>query len=197
MRHGEIREALRERLQTMHADQPDTVIRDELCLLLGQTRVDVAAINGQLTGYEIKGAQDNLARFPEQVRIYGEVLDQATVVAEGRHAERVAGHVPDWWGVWSVTNVAGRVVLDVARPALPNPQPNASAIAQLLWRQEALAILRAQGLDKGRRGATRWQLWEILVRSLSLDDLRAEVRRHLKERPRSQFGSLQKPGAPT
>lgn len=184
MRDSEIRYAVRDRLARVHKREQDTRYRHELGLCLGETRVDVAAINGAISGYEIKSAVDTLARFPSQVRLYGMVLDFATIVAEGRHAEKVAALAPDWWGIWQATeNGNGQAKITELRPAKRNPSPDPLSVAQLLWRDEALAILEHLGLAHGYRGGTRWVLWERLIEALPLNDLQAEVRRRLKARP--------------
>jgi hypothetical protein len=183
VRHGEIRQALRERLRALHADEPDTVYRNELGLQLGRSRVDVAAINGRISGYEIKGAQDSLARFPAQVAAYSAVLDRATVVAEPKYIRAVTSHVPRWWGIWMASPVGAEVLLEEIREGRTNPQQEPLAVAQLLWREEALDLLIAHGAAAGLRSATRWKLWEALVGRLAFDHLKAEVRLRLKVRP--------------
>lgn len=47
----------------------DTLVVDELDLC-GLTRVDVAVVNGHLSGFEIKGSTDSLRRLPGQVAVY-------------------------------------------------------------------------------------------------------------------------------
>jgi hypothetical protein len=47
---------------------------DEFGLEHGEVRVDVAVINGELHGYEIKSERDTLERLPRQVKAYSAVL---------------------------------------------------------------------------------------------------------------------------
>lgn len=184
MRDSEIRHAVRDRLAKVHRREPDTRYRNELGLCLGETRVDVAAINGAISGYEIKSAVDTLARFPTQVRLYGQVLDFATIVAEGKHAEKVAQLAPNWWGIWQASQTRqGHAKLVELRPAQRNPSPDPLSIAQLLWRDEVLMLLQDLDCAHGYRCATRWVLWERLVEVLELADLQAAVRQQLKARP--------------
>jgi hypothetical protein len=56
------------------------------------------------------------------------------------------------------------------------------AVAQLLWRAEALEVLRHRGLHRGLSSATRWRLWERLAEQLPLLELQVEVRSRLKAR---------------
>lgn len=183
VRHGEIRQALHARLRVIHADEPDTVYRNELGLQLGRSRVDVAAINGRITGYEIKGAHDSLVRLPAQVAAYSAVLDRAAVVAEPKYIRAVTSRVPRWWAIWMASPVGDDVLLEEIRSGRPNPGQEPLAVAQLLWREEALGLLIARDAASGLRNATRWRLWEALLKRLPFDELKAEVRHCLKVRP--------------
>ncbi len=53
---------------------------------VGSSRIDVAAINGRITGCEIKSTRDDFARLARQVEIYSAVLDVAILVVEGVRA---------------------------------------------------------------------------------------------------------------
>src|SRR5690606_32385064 len=139
------------------------------------------AINGAICGYEIKSASDTLARFPRQVETYSRVLDYATIVAEGRHLDRVGEAVPEWWGVWEAVSRAGEPAVIERRRARRNRAVDALSVAQLLWRDEALDALRARGQAAGLARATRWQLWDRLA-EWPLKQLQAEVRHRLKVR---------------
>jgi hypothetical protein len=183
MRDSDIREAVRVRLAEIHADEPGTLFRNELGLCLGETRVDVVAINGQISGYEIKSARDTLARLPTQRDLYNRVLDYATVVAEGRHMDRVRQIVPRWWGLWQAVDDGARVAIRELRPPRVNRKHlDRLSLAQLLWRDEALAVLATRGRDGGLRRATRWEIWDRLA-TLPLAQLQEEVRHRLKARP--------------
>jgi hypothetical protein len=68
------------------------------------------------------------------------------------------------------------------RPAADNPQRDPSALAQLLWRDEVIAILARRGLDRGVRSKPRQHAWERAASSIALPDLAGEVRAALKRR---------------
>lgn len=177
MRDCDVRGALLDDLRRRFVN--DT-IRSELGLCLGATRVDVAVINGALHGYEIKSERDSLARLESQVDLYGNVLDFASVVASGRHAARVLGLLPQWWGLQEATMDGALVELREVREPRPNPAPDPLSIAQLLWRDEAaLALVRRGERVLGRE--TRWNLWDRLA-ALPLHELQSEVRGALKAR---------------
>lgn len=184
VRVGEIRDAVSAHVRSNHPDPVDTLIRYELGLCLGETRVDVAVVNGRLSGWEIKSGQDNLARLPRQVALYGRVLDEAVIVATCKHLKHVVDYVPTWWGLAEVApDDSGRPVISYVRQPQDSPGQEPFAVAQLLWRDEAYEILAARSLADGLRRATRWKLWEVLVEQLTLTELRSEVRAYLRARP--------------
>ena len=180
MRDSDVRGALRTRLDAEH-ELSDTLFVDELGLC-GQVRVDVAVVNGSLSGYELKSARDNLRRLPAQVEYYSRVLDFATLVVADCHAEAAQSYLPEWWGMVEARTAHEAVVLRDVRPSLENPNIDPYALAQLLWKPEALEILSVRGMARGLRSKPRVQIWSRLAESLELAELRAEVRTRLKSR---------------
>ena len=93
-RDGEVRNLLKRHLAaTLHGGQ-DTVILDEVGLCQGGVRVDVAAVNGEFSGFEIKSPADTLARWPNQRRGYSKVVDRAWLVATDQTLEQA--DAPRW-----------------------------------------------------------------------------------------------------
>lgn len=190
MRDRDIRSALRERLRELHREEPDTLIIDELGLCRGTARVDVAVVNGKINGFEIKSERDTLDRLPGQQEVYSKTLDEVTIVASGHHIDKIIDAVPNWWGVEEVGLEGGEVVFKTLREPAPNPDINPLALAQLLWRDEALAALKHLGLDKGMLSKPRRALWAKLSECLTLTELSSIVRQHLKSRPNWRSASL-------
>lgn len=179
-RDGDVRTLLKRHLAAFHSATP-TLILDELGLCEGDVRVDVAAVNGELAGFEIKSPADSLARWPKQRRVYSKVLDRAWLVATEKSLD--AAKAPGWWGLIRVIETTNQLGIRVQRDALPNPSRDALAIAQLLWHAEALEVLERRGLARGVRSKRRAFAWQRLVETLSLDELRGEVRLALQARP--------------
>lgn len=182
MRDSDIRQALTARLATKYDSQPDTQIRHELGLCAGRTRVDVAVINGHISGFEIKSDQDKLTRLELQAELYSRVLDRASLVTTGRYLDQAAEMIPSWWGVWLALPSERAVRLRNVRRGSRNPSPNPFSVAQLLWRDEAMTLLRERGNHHGLSKAPRWFVWERLAETLELGELQAEVRRVLRTR---------------
>jgi hypothetical protein len=179
-RDGDVRALLKQHLAAFHSSTP-TLILDELGLCEGDVRVDVAAVNGELSGFEIKSPADSLARWPKQRRVYSKVLDRAWLVATGKSLD--AAKAPAWWGLIRIVETANQLGIRVLRDAVRNPSPDALAIAQLLWHAEALEVLERRGLARGVRSKRRAFAWQRIVEELTLDEIRSEVRLALQARP--------------
>ncbi len=182
VRDIDIRLDLIAEMKRRHGGDPDTRIIEELGLCQGIARVDLAVVNGTIHGYEIKSERDTLARLPGQVAVYNKALDFVTIVAAQSHVARIADIVPWLWGVWSVARSRQRFWLKRSRKAQRNPQISAFALAQLLWRDEALEALTEYGLAVGVRSKAREFLWDRLASKLTVKELGDIVRARLKAR---------------
>jgi hypothetical protein len=177
---ADVRILLKEFLDAIHAGT-NTIVIDELGLCQGDVRVDVAVVNGELAGFEIKSPSDTLARWANQRKIYSKVVDRAWLVAPTKTLD--AADAPAWWGRIAIFELDDRLALRIVKPADLNPKPDALSIAKLLWRDEALATLKRAGCARGVMTKPRRVVWRRLIESVSIDDLRAAVRVALKQRP--------------
>lgn len=183
MRDIDVRRALHAKLAVDHAEElDDTLIVDELGLC-GEVRVDVAVVNGALSGFELKSAKDNLRRLPRQVNVYSQVLDFAVLVVAENHLAAAREIVKPWWGLTVAQSRRTEVVLTEEREPRMNRSVDALSLAQLLWREEALEELTVRGADRGVRSKPRWAVWNRLTEVVDVDDLRIVVRNKLKARP--------------
>jgi len=177
----EIRDALLRRLERKHAGTA-TLFLEELGLCRHEVRIDVAVVNGSLHGYEIKSDLDSLGRLERQAQRYGMVLDRMTLVLGERHLRRAPRLVPPWWGVIVARRRLDEPIFSVLRTGRVNPSRSSRAIAELLWRDEALALLEARESAHGVRGKPRSEIWDRLSQTYSLKEISFAVRTRLKER---------------
>lgn len=189
LRDSDVRPLLRAHVRALHGARPRTVILEELGLRRGVVRVDLAAVNGSLHGFEIKSARDSLRRLPGQVTAYGEVMDLATLVTTEHHAAAALGQLPSWWGVLVVVVDDGKLRLDELRPTSPNPLVNARALAELIWYNSAIALLQKHQAARGVIGKPRAVVWDRLAEVVDLGEMRTLVRRNLKRRAGAQVAA--------
>jgi hypothetical protein len=183
MRDLDVRTALRRELHEQHLGDDRTLIVEEMGIWSGSVRVDIAVVNGELHGFEIKSARDTLARLPGQERLYSQVFDRVTLVVAEKHAEKAEQIIPPWWGTISASSSENSTVsLLPGRPGSVNPQPDSLQTVRLLWREELLDILGRYGMLKGLRSAPAERLCRKVADALPQSILRLEVRETLKRR---------------
>ncbi|MDP3980226.1 MAG: sce7726 family protein [Chlamydiota bacterium] len=169
-------------LRRQHA-QKDTLVIDELGLNHGKCRADIAVINGHLAAYEIKSNNDSLRRLAEQVKSYNAVFDRISIVVGDRYINSIQNYIPEWWGVIvSLRGQRGAVNFDIIREARTNKNIDPISIAQLLWRNEAEEILQQKKLSPKILRQPRAVLYEYLVNTLNICELRKFVREYFKKR---------------
>jgi hypothetical protein len=182
VRDADIRRALLGTLHASHGHDGDTCIVEEMGLRQGLARVDVAVVNGVMHGYEIKSLADTLRRLPAQVDLYGQVLDFVTIVLAEQHRDEAHGLIPRWWGVWIAKPAAHAIDFVERRRPRKNPSLNTRSLVELLWHQEALAMLQARGASSGLSRRPRAEAWTRLCEVYSVNELRDAVRARIKDR---------------
>ncbi|MDE3724763.1 sce7726 family protein [Nocardiopsis sp. N85] len=169
-------------LNARYAGDSQTLIRHELGLCAGERRVDLAVINGEMVGYEIKSDVDRLDRLPEQAEAYGKVFDRMVIVTTDRYLADAVAMLPTWWEVLCIRQGQKGVSSEQVRAGKPNKGQDPFALAQLLWREEALEELRSRGLARGLSKKRRWIIWQHLAQAVPVAELGDVVRRRLKAR---------------
>ncbi len=179
---SQVRPALRSHLLSAHVREADTVIIEELGVCRGQVRIDLAVVNGLLHGYEIKSDRDSLRRLSGQTDYYGRVLDRATLVVGDRHLTAALDIVPAWWGVLCIRPTLDGIQFKVLRRGRKNPRREARSLVELLWLDDAVALLDGRDVARGVRSKPRQFVWDKVCEHFNLEEISAAVRDHLKAR---------------
>ena len=180
---AQIRQALLRRKKTEYARNKDVIVVEELGLAHAKSRIDVAVINGDIHGYEIKSDRDTLARLPSQLEIYYKTLQRLTIVCSNRYIEQVKFMVPDWVGLIEVkTGPRGGIGLYHRIRAKSNPDVDIKMVAHLLWRNEAVALLSGQMPEKFLARKRRSELYQLIEERYSSKALVCEIRKFMAMR---------------
>ncbi|MBI5430732.1 MAG: sce7726 family protein [Nitrosomonadales bacterium] len=179
----EIRKAFHaQKLKDYHNCQ-NTIVIDELGLIHGRNRIDIAVFNGCLHGYEIKSAKDNLERFPDQLSVYRECLEKLTFVVAPNHLEVVFSMSPQWCGVLlAEKGPRGGISFSTIRRAQKNPEINLVSFAHLLWKNEAIELLGKLGIERDKQKVSRSELYKQLTQLVSIDELSVWVKEQFMKR---------------
>jgi hypothetical protein len=180
----DIRKALyKDILAKIKKQYPETKIIEELGIYQGYVRIDLVAINGYMYGFEIKSECDDLRRLPIQIKYYSKILDNITIVIGKRHLEKVKKIIPEWWGIIVAEKYSKEnILLLQERPSKFNHQIDSNILVQLLWKDEAIKILKENKLYNGLSKKPRNFLWKKLANELSLPQLQSYVRSNLISR---------------
>ncbi len=182
MRDIHIRKAMLDKLRRAHFGEANVKIVQEMGVWAGSVRVDIAVLNGEMAGYELKSDSDTLARLPLQAEIYSQVFDRMTLVVGSRHFEKAVDIVPSWWGLIKASKHDECIKLQHVRPGKRNRNQEPYLVAELLKKEEALLVLESFGMARGWRSKKIRAIHEHLARELPLRLLKDTVRNVLKKR---------------
>ncbi len=179
-----IRLVLKQRLLAEFQSDPKSIVVEELGVMSGDARIDLAVVSGMLHGYEIKSDRDSLIRLPNQIAAYNSVFSQVTIVTGKHHLANVISIVPEWWGIVVARSSGGdsTVTLLEIRECLQNPAQDSMAIARLLHRDEAIDILKAMNKSKGFVSKSRDVVYGHLASVVDQQTLHEKVRTALLTR---------------
>ena len=76
----DVRLAVLNKVLKEHINDTSTLVIEEMGVNHGRNRVDIAVINGEIHGYELKSDSDNLLRLPKQAEAYSNIMDKVTLV---------------------------------------------------------------------------------------------------------------------
>jgi hypothetical protein len=183
MRDAEVRRAFHGSVLKSANGSDDTIVINELGLKNGVVRADIAVLNGKMIGYEIKTERDTLKRLPAQVSAYNEVFDKAFIITTRKHLKQVKELIPEWWGIYEIIeNANGSYSFKRQRIGSSNEGQNAFAIAQLLWKTEALEIANHLLQTNVKPSITKKEIYQTICQGCCQRELSKIVVRYLKQR---------------
>lgn len=138
MQESAIRDAVDVRVRATLERHPGTgsvAVRHELGVCAGRRRVDVAAINGHLDGWEIKSDADTLRRLPDQVAAFSRVWEIPYKTGALVHvSEFVKRKVKNYHGV--STYAATRAVYYARSRYFPHKYDDDHTYEYTMWEYE-------------------------------------------------------------
>lgn len=180
LKDNDIRVTLIDELNKINA-QHDYRIIEEMAVCDGEARVDVAVANGKLCGYEIKSDADTLGRLALQQKCYDKTFDTVSIVVGQKYKDLIEEYVPDYWGIYVVSEIYGQCRIKRKRAAKINKNIKAISLIELLWKEELILLLKSAGI-KGISGKNRRILRQIVMDNFTLKQIRDYTRETIKSR---------------
>jgi len=150
-------------------------------------RVDVAVVNGVLHGFEIKSDSDSLYRLEDQLDTYLGIFDYVTLVCGKKLYGEIRSSVPSYCGLMLAEAIEDRVTITEKRKARKNPAQRALDLAQMMWKEEALHVLRIRGHRDITSRASASEIWNVVANRVKVLELADELRSAIKLRGGSGF----------
>lgn len=180
LRDADIRSALSPWLQERHAQEVGTKIVHELKMPRPSARIDMAVLNGELSGFEIKSDVDSLQRLGRQITAFSAVFDRVSVVTTTRYLRAIETTIPSWWGLILVARSReGLSEFHTIQGSIQNPTFDSRAFIWLLsFKEIRISFPKHQTSTKIRRN----QLIDDIVENYSDLDVHDAVLGTLKQR---------------
>lgn len=195
MREPEIKNALAHYLGEQVYVSDEALIVHEVNVCEGAARIDTLLIDRCLHGFEIKSRVDTMCRWAEQVAYYQAVFEYVTIVIGVNHLTKALQEIPTWCGLMLASQLGEEVSIEPFRDCSENPNRDRLSMAQLLWRDEALAVLEKCGCARGVKSKTRPLIWQRVADSLSADQISTEIRAAFQARGESWRVDARKQGS--
>lgn len=101
---------------------------------VGNSRVDLASINGKSIAYEIKSEYDNYERLEKQIDDYSKCFEYVYVICPKSKIKHIKKHLPDYCGIYAYSGIHD-IKFKVYKKALYSP--NISAEQMILSLRKA------------------------------------------------------------
>lgn len=135
---ADIRGPLISWLALKHPYDGSTGIVEELEIPRPSARIDVAVVNGEIAGFEIKSDADTLIRLKTQIPAFSLYFDKVSLVTTKKHLRDAQRTIPKWWGIIIFKKDNS---FEIFRQSKKNKNKNLSANLHSLSKTEIMWLL--------------------------------------------------------
>lgn len=180
LRDSCIREPLKLWLRAEHVDTPNTVILQEVKISRPSARADMAVLNGEFCGFEIKSDVDSLRRLSRQAKAFNSVFDKVCLVTTLTHLKKARKAIPKWWGIMLPSSDVTKFI-SIRKPR-KNPCLDVASLLHMLVRKELVHIAKTALSDTNFKKAKRLDIIDTILKELTEKQIRDCARDILKQR---------------
>ena len=154
----------------------------------GRARADVVMVTpAAIYGIEIKSDRDSYERLAGQVKNYDLYYDYNIVAVGSRHGMHIEEHVPEWWGIITIEETAGKLDFYMLRRPKANPKVKDERKISILWRPELVRIQEKNHLP-GYREKSKAFVQRKLLEKVPRDRLWEQACEELFQRDYNTIG---------
>lgn len=161
--------------------QHDSLVRiiHEFPIPRPSARIDIALINGRISGYEIKSDVDSLTRLPSQVSSYRKIFEHLCFVTTPKKSKSILEKTPQWCGVMSYSCEGGFKIL---RKIKLNPDIDIECLLYSLSKKELLMISFMESLNSIKTKQCKSEIIATIIAKISKRAVLRNCRYQLKNR---------------
>lgn len=191
IRDIDIRQHLHENTLAQRFKPSDTRIINEMGILWGEARIDIAVINCALHAFEIKSEVDTLNRLEKQYSEYRKVFDYLNIVIHESKLNTLNKNYRKTiqnWGIYVVHGDKTNLKIDLKEKAVKNNNTDILSVCHLLWKNEAIELLKSIQITKGISSMDKRTLYNTLIQHYKKEELTEKIRGTLKKRASWKVG---------
>ncbi|MBY5645852.1 sce7726 family protein [Rhizobium ruizarguesonis] len=140
---ADIRTPLLAWLRSQHPDHLTAKMLEEFKMPRPSARIDVALVNGEMSGFEIKSDRDTLNRLAVQIPAFSRLFDRMSLVTTRKHLAEARTKIPSWWGIVVFRDDGS---FEISRMSKRNRKIDVAALLFALTKRELALVARAAGV---------------------------------------------------
>lgn len=138
-------------LQDLHSADPCTAFLQEFEMPRPSARIDLAVVNGEMAGFEIKSDRDTLTRLDRQVPAFSRFFDKVSLVTTRKHLKKARLSIPDWWGIILFEPVGSGPTFKLRRKPKQNRHVHIESMLYTLSKDEITEICKQKEIITSSR----------------------------------------------
>ncbi len=139
-----------------------------------------------IIGFEIKSDRDSLERLEHQIRDYSRFCDYNYLVTGAKYIDKAAEVLPEFWGIYCITEEGGRLRISLHRDAALSPKVRLQNQLKFLWRSELIDIMKRHKI-RGYSSRNKSKIRRLLLDSMDKQELKGELFEMMMERDYSIY----------
>lgn len=178
-----IRPVLLSELRSRYDNCSNTSIFEEFSIPRPSARIDVAVVNGSISGFEIKSDLDTLSRLKFQIPAYECYFEEMTLVTTAKHIDSSRIAIPARWGIKVFSKTDTSYAIEHVRHPKKRIRLCLSSQLHSLHMSELKCIIRnSSKRTTPSPKACKEELVDFLIKTQTRSFLRGSILQALKSR---------------